>query len=566
MVKPAQGAYYDVIIIGAGVAGLVNAALLSKCGLKVIIVEKEPHAGGYLAGYQKKGYRFDTAIHWLNQCSSKGFVAKIFDFIGQDYPVCKSLTKIRRNKSETIDCLITNDPDSLQNELIKLYPAEKSGIEKFFKSARKIGASFDNFSTVLRSEETMSLKERLLNKLRLLKFALPFIPYLSYSGEEKMAKGLNKFFKNPKLHKIFSPETDLLSCLVPIGWAYFGDYQTPPEGGGQVIPAWLQHIISYYNNDVFFNCEVQEILVSKGMATGVKARLRGKPIVLKSEFVVAACDLSLVYNHLLQEDLISGKEKNKLKNAEVYSSSFTLSIALNCPTEELGFGEEMIHLFKEDVPKEAHNSGNPATSALTILAPSVKDKSLAPQGCGTLVIFMPAYIQQHNNWQTEEGFKRGAAYEELKKEITEQLISRVALIAPTIRQHIVFADAATPVTHWRYTGNAGGTMMGTKPNKKNMQSKVARYKTSVKNLLIGGHWAELGGGVPIAAKAGVNAALLILKDKNPAAFKILVKYFDGKLSREEAMRSKVFKPYNNNWQRKPTAAEKMSVRNKNRIP
>lgn len=562
MVKPTQGAYYDVIIIGAGIAGLVNAALLSKCGLKVAVIEKEPHAGGYLAGYQKKGYRFDTAIHWLNQCSPNGFVTKIFDFLGQDYPVCKSLTKIRRNKGETIDCLITNNPDSLQNELIKQYPEEKNGIEKFFKSARKIGASFDKFSTVLRSEETMSIKERLLNKMRLLKFALPFIPYLSYSGEKKMTKGLNKFFKNQKLHQIFSPETDLLSCLVPIGWAYFGDYQTPPEGGGQVIPEWLQHIATSYNNDIFFNCEATEILVKNGISKGIKVNSRGASVVLKSEFVVAACDLSLVYNHLLNEDLIDEKEKKKLKNAEVYSSSFTLSIALNCPAEDLGFGEEMVHLFKEDIPKEAYNNGNPATSALTILAPSVTDKSLAPEGCGTLVIFMPAYIHQYNSWYTEPGFKRGGAYETLKKEITEQLITRVELMAPNIRQHIVFADAATPITHWRYTGNAGGTMMGTKPNKKNMQSKVAKYKTDVKKLLIGGHWAELGGGVPIAAKAAVNAALLILKDKNTAAFETLVKYFDGQFSREDVIGNKIFKPYNNNWQRRPTAAEKMNGRNK----
>src|SRR5690606_7332971 len=111
-------------------------------------------------------------------------------------------------------------------------------------------------------------------------------------------------------------------------------------------------------------------------------------------------------------------------------------------------------------------------------------------GMGTLTLYMPADMSFRDSWLTEQdergSTKRGDAYKTLKAEVAEKLISRVAeLVAPMLREHILFYEVATPVTHWRYTGNRGGTMMGAKPGRANMQNGVARYKTPVKNLLLG---------------------------------------------------------------------------------
>jgi prolycopene isomerase len=238
---------------------------------------------------------------------------------------------------------------------------------------------------------------------------------------------------------------------------------------------------------------------------------------------------------------------------------------LDCPTETLGFSEEFIHISSEFSSQKEHSGGDPFKSEIAILAPSLRDKSLAPEGQGTLTVFMPAYMDFKDNWlttQDENGnYIRNEDYKKLKNDIADVLIDRVQkLIAPELRSHILFYDVATPVTHWRYTGNKNGTMMGAKPGKDNMQNKIAHYQTPVKNLLLGGHWAELGGGVPIAVKAGTNASLLILQKENSKAFRLLADYMDAKISAKEVSDARVFKEYDNSWVRKPTPAEKAALR------
>jgi phytoene dehydrogenase-like protein len=562
MQKPDIKSEYDIVIIGAGVGGLTAGALLSKAGFSVCVLEKEPHVGGYLAGFRRENFRFDTAIHWLNQCAPNGMVCKLFDALGSDHPVAIPQKRIRRYKGTTFDYLLTDNPDEMRDQLISHFPDDKKGIEDFFRKSKKIGLSFKNYNSVFRSEETMTFFEKLRNKIKLLEFVLPFIPYITYSGEKGLKKGLGKFFKNEKLHKIFASETELLSCMVPIGWAYYGDFQSPPKGGGQVIPQWLQYVIEYYQNQVCFQCKVREILVDdQKTCRGVLMEHRGKSYEIKSKYVIAASDVETLYEKMIPSRFIPEKLKKRLKNAELYSSSVTISIALDCPTEFLGFSEELVHLANEEESFDAHSSGDPLRSEISILPPSLRDKSLAPENKGTLTLFMPAVMNYKNNWLTQKdtngNFIRGEEYKRLKNEIAEAIISRVEKeIAPGLRAHILFYEVATPVTHWRYTGNKNGTMMGAKPGKSNMQNKIAHYQTPVKNLLLGGHWAELGGGVPIAVKAGSNAALLVLKKENREAFRSLAAYMDSKISLETLQADPSFRPYDNSWIQPLTPAQR----------
>ncbi len=558
-------AFYDVVVIGAGMGGLTAAAMLSKAGYSVVVLESAANAGGYLAGFHRNRFRFDTAIHWLNQCNPGGLIHTVFETIGTDYPTAVVQKRIKRYKGDAHDYLLTNNPDELKQQLQKEFPHEKAGIERFFKHAKQLGQRMNSWGTNVRAAETYPANEKLSYGIKTFRFILPFIRHIRFTGPEGVKKGLSGYFRDKKLQSIFSTEPDLLSCLVPIGWAYFGDFQNPPKGGGQVFPEWLKHVIEYFDNPVFFNCAVTKILLENNTATGVEFSHRGTTQTINSRYVIAACDVETLYEKLLPETSIPEVFKSRLKSAVLYGSSFTVSIALDCPAQQLGFGEEAVHISKQNINHSEQTAANPLTTELIILAPSARDATMAPAGQGTLTIFMPAEMHQHNFWNaTPDGkgnYIRGEDYKQLKTEIAEALFKRVEdEIAPDLRKHILFYEVATPVTHYRYTGNRNGTMMGARPGKENMQAGVAHYRTNVNNLLLSGHWAELGGGVPIAVKAGYNAALLIFKDERPEIFKAHNAYTSRKLTAAQMRDLPVFKPYPNNWVQRFTPAQMLAAR------
>ena len=52
--------HYDTIVVGSGMGGLANAALLSLLGKKVCVLEQHYTAGGYTHAYEREGYEWDV--------------------------------------------------------------------------------------------------------------------------------------------------------------------------------------------------------------------------------------------------------------------------------------------------------------------------------------------------------------------------------------------------------------------------------------------------------------------------------------------------------------------------
>jgi prolycopene isomerase len=280
---------------------------------------------------------------------------------------------------------------------------------------------------------------------------------------------------------------------------------------------------------------VDQILVEDGKVAGVRvSRNRSaESHVVRAPYVVAACDIASLYEKALPDVPGCKAHLEKIAKADMYESIFAINVGLSVDVRELGFGEDMIFLTADGIGRDEHNDTDPHKAGMYVIAPSARDPSLAPPGRGTLSIQVMAAMEYGDYWKTEPGFVRGKAYHAFKHEYANVLFERIeAALAPDLRRYIECCDIATPVTHWRYTGNHRGSIMGSRPTRQNFRSGVASYHSPVKNLLIGGHWAENGGGVPVAVRAGVNSALLILKKERPAAFRLFSRVIDGKLAPE----------------------------------
>ncbi len=71
----------EVIVVGAGIAGLTSAAILSKLGLSVILIESHTQSGGCAGTFKRKNYIFDVGATQVAGLEEGGIHSKIFDFL-----------------------------------------------------------------------------------------------------------------------------------------------------------------------------------------------------------------------------------------------------------------------------------------------------------------------------------------------------------------------------------------------------------------------------------------------------------------------------------------------------
>ena len=511
----------DVAVIGAGVGGLTAAALLARSGLRVVVLEAESQVGGYLAGFDRRGFRFSSSIEWLNQCGPNGFVRNIFGHLGATPPDCPPLQRIPRFNSEHFDYILTSDPQQLCAQLVRDFPAAEKGIRALFRDGERLGRRLQQLDSRTVGGATLGGIDRALRGLQMLVWSLPILRYLNTPVE----KGLQHYFGNSGGADLFAGHESLMAVMVSIGWAFSGNFQGCPQGGSQAIASWLCERIEAAGSKVLLNRRVDKVLLDdRGAAAGVRL-VDGRE--LAARYVIAACDSLHLYQRMLPPGTIPQRLQQALQQADLYPSSFSIFLGLDCPPAAFGFGEEALHLMRSDSTRAEHNSGDPQRCSLVVLAPSQRDPSLAPPGKGTLTIHCSADFGYENFWRTEPGLVRGPAYRALKQEFAATMIERVeAAFAPGLRQHIEVMELATPITYWRYTGNARGSFSGVKPTGRNIRSGVAHHQTPVKRLLLGGHCGEYGGGVPMAVKAAANASLIVLHEMNQAGYEALKTFLD----------------------------------------
>src|ERR687887_351797 len=72
---------FDVVVIGAGAAGLTSAALLAKEGRSVCLVESSPWLGGRGMAVPDEGFKLNLGGHLLEDSGSG--ITKVFEYVGK---------------------------------------------------------------------------------------------------------------------------------------------------------------------------------------------------------------------------------------------------------------------------------------------------------------------------------------------------------------------------------------------------------------------------------------------------------------------------------------------------
>ena len=79
-----EGRGHDVVVLGAGPAGLAAAWRAAGRGLSVVLVEREPRVGGLSASYDVAGVRVDAGSHRLHPATPPHVLAAVQELLGDD--------------------------------------------------------------------------------------------------------------------------------------------------------------------------------------------------------------------------------------------------------------------------------------------------------------------------------------------------------------------------------------------------------------------------------------------------------------------------------------------------
>ncbi|MFZ5376189.1 MAG: phytoene desaturase family protein [Patescibacteria group bacterium] len=286
-----------IVIVGGGLSGLATAALLSKQGFQVTVLEKNSSLGGRARVLKKKGFSFDMGPSWYMMPEVFERFFAVFDKKPTDFYDLIRLDP--RYQIIFADGQKVELTDNLQQN-ISWFESQETGagcrLESFL---RKIKVAYEASTKYLMYANIWSLKS-LLNKKNLLALCQIF---RSLRFWRSWNQEVSSFFKNTKLQQILgfpavflggSPfNTPALYSI--LAWADFGQGIWYPRGGMSKIVEALEKLALAYGTEIKINSEAIAIEVENGNVAGVKTSDNFYP----AEIVIAATDLAHVETQLL---------------------------------------------------------------------------------------------------------------------------------------------------------------------------------------------------------------------------------------------------------------------------
>ncbi len=172
----------------------------------------------------------------------------------------------------------------------------------------------------------------------------------------------------------------------------------------------------------------------------------------------------------------------------------------------------------EGMYREAGEGRVPRDLMMFITAGSVKDpetQEIAPKGYSSLEI-MTIVPPDYRLWAVEEGpaagekYHRNPEYRSFKDQITDALIEGAERVIPGLREHIVWKEAASPITQEKYTLSTGGTSYGIEIAVDQFGPNRPAPTTEIPGLYLAGASTMSGHGIGGVMAGGLACASAVL--------------------------------------------------------
>jgi phytoene dehydrogenase-like protein len=388
---------FDAVFVGAGINSLAGAALLSRAGWSVCVVERSAELGGCIrtsSDLTAPGFTHELLASWHPLFTGSAAYAELKDELGRrgveylntELPTASAFP-------DGSAAFLTTSLEGNVAELGRFAEADGEAWRAMFDAfMTNADLSFGVLGTELWSTSGLDLGRRAYRRFGrrgLLEYVGSVLStcrdWLGDTFESEQAHGLLAPWV---LHTGLGPDqatsgfmTQVIACALQLGG------MPVPKGGGVVLVDALAGIVTDAGGEVRTGAEVERILVSDGAATAV--RLVGGETVRAERAVVASVTPTQLYGELLGAEEVSSEIARAASRYRYGRADMQIHFALDEPPDWRGderlARSAIVHVTPgldgvSRAVNEAERGLLPAEATIVCGQPLAVDPSRAPDG------------------------------------------------------------------------------------------------------------------------------------------------------------------------------------------
>lgn len=408
--RTVSGATDNVVIVGAGLAGLSAAMRLAGAGRTVTVIESESVPGGRAGRLNLTSpdgvFRIDTGPTVLTM---PDLIADCFDCLGEemsDWLTLEPVAPLYRSfypDGSVLDVHSNVDEMAAEIEAV-IGPDEAAGYRRYV----------DFVSKLYKYEMKDFIDRNIDSPLDLLTPDLAKL--VAIGGFRKLAPKVREYMKDPRTERIFSFQAmyaglspyDALAIYAVIAYMDSVAGVFFPKGGMHALPEAMAKAAEKHGVTFMYDTTVTSVETSGNRAVAVHTS-NGERIA--ADTVVLNPDLPVAYRDLL------GKEPWSVRRLNYSPSCFLLlagSSAKYTKTahHNIHFGKSWRGVFDELIDKQQLMSD----PSILVTNPTFSDPSLAPAGKEIYYVLFPTpNLDADIDWRVETPRYRDHMVEMLEK-------------------------------------------------------------------------------------------------------------------------------------------------------
>lgn len=486
-----------VVVIGAGVSGLVAGIYSRLAGFEVEIFESHSVAGGNCTGWFRKGYQIDGCIQWLTGTKKGTNLYKMWKTCGalSDETEIYNTEEIASTVYEGKTYHLYTDLRRMEREFLAVSPGDKAEIRKLVKNIRCFR---DLHPPIEKPFEDM-------NKWKL----IPLIWKILRTGRpEKKTDSMTiaayiERFQSPVIRQLLAcvfptvmPAFTLFYCL---GIRSSGDGGWP-MGGSLAFIKRMQRRFEKLGGKMYTGTTIEKIIIKENRAVGVEIKDNNRRV--SADYVISAVDADMLQNRLLEGKYTDEFFEKRFADPVTYMLLTGIYVALGVAADLRSYPHN-VYIQPEKPYRINHTE---------LKYFNVKIYNFDPEFTKNGKTVMAVLL-------TEDGIDHWKAlkessdhdYQTEKERLANWVIGGIVKVFPEIEGKIEMSNVATPLTFQRYCNSYRGTYMSFIPSGEVKKQIHKGIKKDIQHLYIAGQCTFPVGGLPLAAIAGKFAAQRIIK-------------------------------------------------------